>query len=72
MEYYLQFHSNGQHVLAIGDSISGYHVHQIGGVKWQSGTLKKNLKEIPLLINFVSLIIVHYSYRSSLAYLEVL
>jgi hypothetical protein len=52
-----QFHSNGQNVLAIGDSRSGYHVHQISGVKWQSGTWKK---EIPLLINFVSLIIVHY------------
>jgi superfamily I DNA/RNA helicase len=44
----------------------GYHEHQISGVKWQSGTWK-NLKEILLLINFVSLIIVHYSYRSSLA-----
>ena len=28
---------------------------------------EKKLKEIPLLINFVSLIILHYSYRSSLA-----
>ena len=28
---------------------------------------KNKKKEIPLLINFVSLIIVHYSYRSSLA-----
>jgi hypothetical protein len=36
------------------------------GVKWQSGTSKK-IKEIPLLINFVPLIIVHYSYGSSLA-----
>jgi hypothetical protein len=46
----MQFHSNGQNVLAIGDSRSGYHVHQISGVKWQSGTSKK-LKEIPVLIN---------------------
>ena len=52
--------------MAIGDSRSGYHVHQISGVKWQSGTWKK-LEEILLLINFVSLIIVHSSYRSSLA-----
>jgi hypothetical protein len=28
---------------------------------------EKKLKEIPLLVNFVSLIIVHYSYLSSLA-----
>jgi hypothetical protein len=28
---------------------------------------EKKIKEIPLLINFVSLIIVHYSYLSSLA-----
>jgi hypothetical protein len=54
---------------AIGDSRSGHHVHQISGVKWQSGTWKK-LKEIPLLINFVSLIIVHYSYPSSLTLVE--
>jgi hypothetical protein len=28
------------HVLATGDSRLGYHVHQISGVKWQSGTWK--------------------------------
>ena len=38
VRYYTQFHSNGQNVLAIGDSRLGYHVHQIRGVKWQSGT----------------------------------
>jgi hypothetical protein len=48
MEFLLIF----LNILAIGDSRSGYHVHQISGVQWQSGTWKK-LKEIPLLINFV-------------------
>ena len=49
----MQFYSSGQNILAIGDSRLGYYVdvHQISGVKWQSGTWKK-LKEIPLLINF--------------------
>jgi hypothetical protein len=66
LKNFTRLFSNGQNVLAIRDSRLGYHVHQISGVKWQSGTLRK-LKEIPLLINFVSLIIVHYSCCSSLA-----
>ena len=37
-EYHTQPHSNGQNALAIRDSRSGYHEHQISGVKWQSGT----------------------------------
>ena len=60
-EYYTQFHSNGQNVLAIEDSRSGYHVHQINGVNGNREHEKK-IKEIPLLIDFVSLIILHYSY----------
>ena len=39
----------------------GYREHQISGVNGNREHEKK-IKEIPLLIDFVSLIIVHYSY----------
>ena len=63
-EYYTQFHSSGQNVLAIGTADQA--ITYIRSVEL-NGNQGKNLKEIPLLINFVSLIIVHYSYRFSLA-----
>jgi hypothetical protein len=54
---YFETDYHWQQMLAIGNN---------SDMNWQSGTWKK-LKEITLLINFVSLIIVHYSYHSSLA-----
>ena len=44
-----------------GTADRAIHVHQISGVNGNREHEKK-IKEIPLLIDFVSLIIVHYSY----------
>jgi hypothetical protein len=59
---------DSQNILTIGMKLRIIFLLLLKGVKPIINFFKvTNLKEIPLLINLVSLIIVHYSYLSPLA-----